>query len=142
MGGIEYGIRIFLIRENVAVLATAHALPSHDRLFRYHTTCAVVPDHTAKHPVVRSRNVVVLINGKRRQGRCIDTEDLCAVNSWNHCGIQSMNTFHDQNVFLVQLHHVAIEISLSVFEIKSWDLHLLAIEKLVQLFAEENHTLH
>lgn len=62
MGRVENSVGIFLIREDVAVLASTDALPSKDRVFRRNTSGTVVPDHSSQHPVVGSGDVVVFID--------------------------------------------------------------------------------
>lgn len=68
MGRIEHRIRIFLIREDVAVFASSYAGPSHDGVFRYDSSRAVVADHSAEHPVVGGGYVVVFVDRQGGQG--------------------------------------------------------------------------
>ena len=59
---IEDSIGIFLIGEDIAVFTPADACPPHDSVLRNDAAGTVVADHTAQHPVVGSRYVVILIN--------------------------------------------------------------------------------
>ena len=48
-----------------------------------------------------------------------------------------MDTFHDEDILVMKLHHITAEISLALLEIEARHLHLLAVNKLIELLAEE-----
>ena len=48
-----------------------------------------------------------------------------------------MDTFHDEDILLMQLHHVALEVFTSFLEIEAWNFHFLSFQKVVQLTSEE-----
>ena len=137
MRGVEDGVGVFLEREDVAVFAAADALPHGDRVLRIDAAGAVVADHAAEHAVVRRRDVVVLVDGQRCEGRRIDAEDLRAVYIRNHGRIQRMDAFHDEDVLFMKLHHVALEIFASFLEIEARDLDFLARKEVIELLAEK-----
>ena len=64
MGRVEDGVRVFLEWEDVAVFASADALPHGDGVLRIDAAGAVVTDHASEHAVVRCGDVVVLVDGK------------------------------------------------------------------------------
>ena len=135
MGRIEDRIGIFLEREDIAVFSTTYALPHHDGLLRIDSSCTVVADHATKHSVVRSRDVVVFIDGKRCQRRSLNTEDLGTVHIRNHGRIQRMDSFHDEDILLMELHHIALEEFASFLEIEARDFHFLTGKKVIELLS-------
>ena len=137
MGRVEDGICIFLIWEDVAVFPAAHALPPHYGVFRNDAAHPVVAYHAAEHPVVRCGNVVVLVYGQGGECRGIYTEYLGAVHSRYHGRVEGVDAFHDEDVLFMELHHVAVEISLSFLEVETGNLDLFSVQKVVELFSEE-----
>ena len=137
VGRIEDGVGILLEREDVAVLPASDALPPHDCVLRNDATGAVVTDHATEHSVVGGGDVVVFVDGEGCESRCIDTEDLGRVDSRYHGRIQGMDTLHDEDVLLVELHHVAAEATPSFLEVEAGNFDRLAFQELVELLSEE-----
>ena len=48
-----------------------------------------------------------------------------------------MDAFHDEDIFLVQFHEIAVEITFAFLEIETWDFHFLAVQQIIQLPVEE-----
>ena len=48
-----------------------------------------------------------------------------------------MDSLHDEDVLLMELHHVAFEILSAVFEVKARKLHLLAFQQVVELASQK-----
>ena len=48
-----------------------------------------------------------------------------------------MDSFHYENILLMKLHHVSIEISLSLLETETWYLDLLSCKQAVELLPEK-----
>ena len=137
MRGVEDSVGVFLEREDVAVLASADALPHGDGVLRIDAAGAVVTDHASEHAVVRCGYVVVLVDGEGREGGSIHAEDLRAVDIRNHGRIQRMDAFHDEDVLFMKLHLIAFEELASLLEIETRDLDFLARKKVIELLAEK-----
>ena len=136
-GRIENGIGILLEREDVASLASAHAMPAEEGILGGDAPHAVVADYPAQQAVVRGGNIVVFVDIQRGEGRCINPENPALVHFGDHFRIQGMDALHDEDIPIAQVHAVARKGPLAGFEIEFGDLHFLARQQVVDLLVQE-----
>jgi len=119
---------MFLVRENVHLLALPHGFPTLDGVQRGIAAVARVPQDAAQHARVRGGNAVVPVQVQLGQAGDIHPESILAFEVRHQPGVQPMDAFQDDNIAFVQFGAFTFQAAPGL-EVKTRQLHFLAIHQ-------------
>lgn len=100
--GVEHHVTVFLVRENISLLAAAHRLPARDRLRGGVAALARVAHDAADQARVGGGDAVVAIQVDLRQGGDVGSKRAARQGSGNEARVESVDALEDQDLSLVE----------------------------------------
>ena len=96
----------------------------------------MIADDTTEQTIIRSGNIVVVIQKNSCQRWGIDTENLLIRNLWGQLWIQGMDSLNNQYLFFFQPQPLTTLLTSTRREVVTWQLHLFASEEGRELFVQ------
>ena len=136
-GGIKHHVGLFLEREDVDFLTTAHFMPAMQSVVGIPSAEVVVAYYAAKHTVLAAADAVDVVDGYLGEGGNVYFELQFVVNLSGEFGVECVYSFNHKDAVGTELDALAIVEGVAFEEVEGGNLYALTVEHALQVLVEQ-----